>query len=50
MYVWFYETEKKEQEITLLNKDNKIKETQLDQERSIRVFFIVIVAQRAINC
>lgn len=36
-----YETEKKEQEITLLNKDNKIKETQLDQERSIRIFFIV---------
>ena len=36
-----YETEKKEQEITLLNKDNKLKENQLDQEKKIRLFFII---------
>ncbi|MGZ3902591.1 MAG: SpoIIE family protein phosphatase, partial [Bacteroidia bacterium] len=39
-----YETEKKEQQIDLLNKDNLLKETQLNDEKMVRYFMFGFIA------
>lgn len=39
-----YETEKKEQQIDLLNKDNLLKETQLNDEKTVRYFMFGFIA------